>query len=662
MDTFNYIFKITSNAEKITSSMNKLNTTVEKIEQSTIELDTAFKKTFKDMEKAVSTIKLSSIIDQVDKVASGITSLNKPGMDLSTSMYDLSAMTGLAGDKLQEIEGYARDSAKTFGGSAADGAESYKLILGQLSPEIAKVPKALKGMGEAVAVTSKLMGGDQLAATEVLTTAMNQYQVSLDDPIKASAEMAKMMNVMAAAAGEGSAELPQIKQALEQAGMAAKGANVSFEETNAAIQVLDKAGKKGSEGGVALRNVMSTLGQGRFLPKNVQAELKAAGVDINKLSDKTLPLSQRLAVLKPIMKDSALVSALFGKENSNAALALIGQTDEVDRLTAAVSNTKTAYEQAAIVMESPAEKNARLTATIDDFKISIFNATGGLLGYADVIGGVATTIGELSPLVNILGNAYSFLTSKEQLTAFWEGILTKKRKIGAFFTRLMTAEQWSLNAAMSANPVGLIVIGIAAVIAIIVIAIKHYDEFGAALLTVLGPLGQVVNGIMAIYRHWDSMKKAFQEGGFLGGLKRIGQVILDAVLYPLQQVLELLSFIPGMEFMAEKVKGLRKSMDLVTPDEDKKPEDPNNIGDPSAPGISKPGPAGAGIGAVEAKKANEAIATGGTKNTTINITLKDLIGVLNIKGNDFKDSATQMQNQTQDSLMRVLAMANTSAE
>ena len=35
--------------------------------------------------------------------------------------------------------------------------------------------------------------------------------------------------------------------------MAAKGAGVSFEETNAAIQVLDKAGKKGAEGGVALR-------------------------------------------------------------------------------------------------------------------------------------------------------------------------------------------------------------------------------------------------------------------------------------------------------------------------------------------------------------------------------------------------------------------------
>lgn len=111
--------------------------------------------------------------------------------------------------------------------------------------------------------------------------------------------MAQMMNVMAAAGQAGSAELPTIKVALEQCGMAAKAAGVSFEETNAAIQVLDKAGKKGAEGGVALRNVMSILATGRFLPKDVQEELTAAGVDINALTDKSKTLTERLQPSKP---------------------------------------------------------------------------------------------------------------------------------------------------------------------------------------------------------------------------------------------------------------------------------------------------------------------------------------------------------------------------
>ena len=38
-------------------------------------------------------------------------------------------------------------------------------------------------------MTSKLMGGDGMAAAQVLTTAMNQYGVSMEDPIAASGEM-----------------------------------------------------------------------------------------------------------------------------------------------------------------------------------------------------------------------------------------------------------------------------------------------------------------------------------------------------------------------------------------------------------------------------------------------------------------------------------------
>lgn len=304
-----------------------------------------------------------------------------PGIALNTSLADLSAVTGVTGKGLKEIEGYARNTAKTFGGSAAQGVESYKLILSQLSPEIAKVPAALALMGEHIATTSKTMGGDTTAAAEVLTTAMNQFKVSLADPTQAAKVMGEMMNTMASAAQAGSAELPQIKAALEQSGMAAKMAGVSFAETNAAIQVLDKAGKKGSEGGVALRNVMATLGQGRFLPKDVQEELSAAGISINKLTDQSLSLSDRLKPLQGVMGDSALISKLFGKENNNAALALLSGLDAMDGYTSAIQGSNSAVEQAGVVMDSYAEKMSRQQAWIDDLKISLFNFTGGLMPY-----------------------------------------------------------------------------------------------------------------------------------------------------------------------------------------------------------------------------------------------------------------------------------------
>ena len=68
------------------------------------------------------------------------------------------------------IEGFARDSAKAFGTDAAVAVEGYKLLLSQLTPELGKYPEALSTMSDCIQMTSKLMGGDGVAAAHVLIT------------------------------------------------------------------------------------------------------------------------------------------------------------------------------------------------------------------------------------------------------------------------------------------------------------------------------------------------------------------------------------------------------------------------------------------------------------------------------------------------------------
>lgn len=357
----------------------------------------------------------------VGKLDSAMQGLSASGIDLDAQMHDLSAVAGVVGDDLKKIESYARSSAKAFGTDAGVAVEGYKLLLGQLSPEIAKCPEALASMGESIQITSKLMGNDGVGAAEVLTTAMNQYGVSLEDPIAASAKMAEMMNVMAAAGQEGSAELPAIKVALEQCGMAAKAAGVSFEETAAAIEVLDAAGKKGSEGGVALRNTLAILGQGRFLPKVTRDELEAAGIDINKLADTSLSLHDRLEMLKPVMSDAALFSKLFGMENANAARALVQGNDELARLTEAITGTKSAEEQAAVVMDSYAERQRRVNQRFNDLKISLFQATGDFSLWVTTLTGALVSFSQLFPLLMGIGKAMQWIKNL-QWAAMWGGI------------------------------------------------------------------------------------------------------------------------------------------------------------------------------------------------------------------------------------------------
>lgn len=438
MQNFDYQFNVGGN----------FTATMEGMAESTDRFNAAVEGTHSWLGKLGQTLAVWDLASNyVSKFNDTLGSLSSSGISLDSQMHDLSAVAGVVGDGLKQIEGYARSSAKAFGIDASQAVEGYKLLLSQLSPELGKYPEALQAMGNCIATTSKLMGGDGVAAAEVLTTAMNQYGISLDDPMKASAEMARMMNVMAAAGQAGSAELPAIKVALQQCGMAAKAANVSFEETNAAIQVLDKAGKKGSEGGVALRNVLSTLAAGRFLPEKTQEELQKAGINVSSLTDKTKPLKERLETLKPLLKDDALLSALFGRENANAALALINGTESLQNFTDSVTGTSSAEEQAAIIMDSYAERQARINQQFEDFKITVFQATGDLGIWLSTLMGALVPLSQLMPLLIGMGNLMAWIKGL-QWAAMWsrvQGFIYAARLQMAFMNRELITGQFASN-------------------------------------------------------------------------------------------------------------------------------------------------------------------------------------------------------------------------
>lgn len=441
IDVEGNVFKALTEIRKDTEQVKKGVTGIEKTS----------KKSFSSMSQHIKNISFVSITQGLENVTRSLADLAGPGMKFDSSMAELEAITGLTGDALNDLGKQARKNAKIFGGDAAASVETFKLLLSQLGPDLAKTPKTLNAMAENAERLAKTMGGDVVGATNVLTTAMNQYNVDLTNTAEAEKTMASMMNAMAASAKEGSSELPVLQLAVANVGGDAMRANVSFEEMLSSIQLLDKAGKKGAEGGIALRNVISTLNKGRFLPPDVQEELKSAGVSIDALSDKSLSFTDRLRQLQSVQGDAALISKLFGRESAGAAQALLQSIDSQEEMTEKITGTNTAMDQAAIIMETAAEKQARFKAQIDDFKVSLFNATGGVFGYLEPISDVAR---QLSAFVPITSAAAKGITA-----------LTKSKTIGALVTKTVTAAQWLWNAALAANPIGLVVAGVAALAA-----------------------------------------------------------------------------------------------------------------------------------------------------------------------------------------------------
>ena len=136
--------------------------------------------------------------------------------------------------------------------------------------------------------------------------------------------------------------------------------------------------------------------------------------------------------------------------------------------------------------------------------------------------------------------------------------------------KTLTEVQWLSNLAAAASPYGWVALAIGAIIAVIVVAINYFDEWGATLLVFMGPIGRVIVALKLIYDHWDSIVNAFKSDGIMGGLKRIGEVLMDVILKPLQQILELLANIDPTGLAqkgADAIKEFRSGHGLVTPGE-----------------------------------------------------------------------------------------------
>lgn len=222
-------------------------------------------------------------------------------------------------------------------------------------------------------------------------------------------------------------------------------------------------------------------------------------------------------------------------------------------------------------------------------------------------------------------------------------------KLAEIRTTILTAKQWLLNIAMDANPVGLVVAAITAMIALITVCIQKYDEWGAALLMVTGYFGFIVNAIQAIRRNWDDIVNTFRTDGIIAGVKKIGAAILDAIVYPLQQMLSII----GLDSMAGRLGQLRKKLRVnlgggITPGE----EGSSTMGG-AADKVSNP------INTKNIASGVSSVATGGTRNTSITISMGSLVHQINYQGGIEKNSRETTQD-LQEALLRVLnAAANT---
>lgn len=400
---------------------------------------------FGNLQSKIRSISLTSVIEQVEKVSTAIANISGPGIGFEQSMADLSSITGIVGDELNDLGKVARQTGKDSGLGAQQAAQAFALLASQI--QVDKIGmEGLKVLQQNTITLSHAAGMSMNDAAIALAGTINQFGLQ-------ATEANRVINILAAGSKYGAAEIVDLSQSFKVVGAAASAAGLSVEDTAGAIEVLSKNNLKGAEAGTALRNIMLKM----------QTTL---GVDFRKNS-----LSDALDALKPKLTDASYLSKVFGMENIAAAQFLIKNSDAVAEMTAQVTDTNVAQEQAAIRTDTVQQMMARCQARIDDLKIGFFELTGSAGGYATIIAQQAVTVAQLLPLLGLIGKAIGFVTSAEKLHALWTGTVSAA-------TTVWTGVQWALNAALWANPITWIVVGIAALITIITVCVTKVQGWG----------------------------------------------------------------------------------------------------------------------------------------------------------------------------------------
>lgn len=465
--------KVPLDTSKAQEAVNQLDDKLDEAGQEAQQTGQKGSEAFDSVGKSIRNIELTSLIQQVQMVGETFGQLAAPAVDFEQSIADLSAITGSVGDELEDLKQTAREVGKASGLGASESANAFAILAGQIDVPI----EALKVL-QRETITLAQAGALPLEdAANAVAGTINQFDME-------ASEASRVVNVLAAGSRAGGAEVVDLSESFKVAGAAANAAGVSIEETAGALEVLAQNNTKGAEAGTAMRNMLVAM----------QTRL---GIDVSKtgFAGGLRVIQEELDKLQSPVERTTFLAKAFGRENMVAAQFLLSNADAVEEMTAAVTDTNSAMEQAEIRNDTWAHKMEVARAKIDDVLISMSSLSGSLLPMAGIIG---EQVSKFSGLIPIISSASKML----------QGFSVK--------AVIATVAQKGLNAALTANPIGAVVAAISALVAGVVYAYNHFEGFRNSVQETWGKLQALWSML------YERLKPAFDLiGKLVGGAIKI---------------------------------------------------------------------------------------------------------------------------------------------
>jgi TP901 family phage tail tape measure protein len=410
-------------------------------------------------------------------IGAGLVSSVKVAADFEHQMSGVKAV--MAPGEVQQFGAALQDLALTLGRDTVFSSSEAAAGIEELIKAGIPAQAVLEGAGAAALALAAATGVPVAEAASVAATAMNTFGIS-------AADLGGVVDVLAGTANASATDISKMQLGLAAVGPVAAQMGLSLTDTAAALGIFANNGLQGSDAGTSLKTMLLNL-----IPstKAQTEEFKKLGLiaadgsnmffdqegHMRNLADIAEILKGSLGGLSDEQRISAL-QTLFGTDAVRAASILYKTGgDAVNAFHTEVGKVSAA-QSAAIRLDNLEGTLSNLGGSFERVQIQI----GGLFlpalrGIAEFAKNAVDAFGNLSPetqrLVVFIG------TGAGLMLGLVGGIVLVTAGVLA-----LTPAFAALNAVLFANPIGLIVLAIAALVTAAVIAFNTNEDFRNSVL------------------------------------------------------------------------------------------------------------------------------------------------------------------------------------
>lgn len=426
-------------------------------------------------------------------VAAGTASV-KTAMSFDSAMSKVSAVSGATGKDLDSLRGKALEmGAKTkFSASEAADAMNYMAMAGW------KTNDMLDGI-EGIMNLAAASGEDLATTSDIVTDALTAFGMSAGDS-------GRFADILAAASANANTNVSMLGESFKYVAPVAGALGYSAEDVSIALGLMANSGIKASQGGTALRTVMTNMakptdemaiameklgvklddGEGNMLSfREVMLQLregfgntKISGEELTsglarleeQYSSGEITEKQYNEGVEDLMNSAygaegalkaQLAASLAGKEGMSGLLAIVNASDEdFNKLANAIDNSEGASKKMADTMQD--------------------NLAGRITALKSAIEGVSITIGEM-------------------LIPYVEKVVAKIKQLTDWFSGLSEAQQRNIVKWIAIiAAVGPVILAIGKLIVGIGSLIKAFSEIKTAITAIKAGFGIMKGSITAL--------------------------------------------------------------------------------------------------------------------------------------------------------------------